>query len=48
MKRILAIDSSTQACSVALSVDGQLLEHFEIVGQSHIQRLLPMMNALMA
>lgn len=48
MNNILALDSSTDACSVALSVNGVLTSRFEIATQSHTQRLLPMVEELLA
>lgn len=41
---LLIIDTATEACSVALEVDGQLFHRFEICPQQHSQRLLPMIN----
>lgn len=41
---ILAIDAATEACSVALSVDGQSYSSFVICPQQHSQRLLPMIE----
>lgn len=48
MSKILALDSSTDACSVALCVDGQVSSRFEIAIQSHTQRLLPMIDEILA
>lgn len=47
MSRILAIDTSTDACSVAYLSDLGLLEHFELAAQTHTRRLLPMIDALL-
>ncbi|WP_323814855.1 tRNA (adenosine(37)-N6)-threonylcarbamoyltransferase complex dimerization subunit type 1 TsaB [Cellvibrio sp. NN19] len=47
MSHILALDSSTDACSVALYADGQLHAHFELAAKSHTQRLLPMVDELL-
>jgi len=46
--KILAIDTSTEACSVALYLDGDVKEIFEIVKQSHTDRVLPMIESLLA
>jgi len=46
--RLLAIDTATEACSVALWLDGAVHERFEIAGRTHSQRLLPMLNELAA
>ncbi len=48
MQRWLAVDTATEACSVALWQDGKVLERFEVAGRSHTERLLPMLDALLA
>lgn len=48
MTRILALDSSTDACSVALLEQGRTLERFELAARSHTQQLLPMIDSLLA
>ncbi len=45
--KILALDTATEACSVALSLDGEIAERFE-VGRRHGERLLPMVQELLA
>jgi tRNA threonylcarbamoyladenosine biosynthesis protein TsaB len=47
MSVILSLDSSTDACSVALNVNGQLSGRFELAAKSHTQRLLPMVDELL-
>lgn len=47
MSRILALDSSTDACSVSLLVDGECLSIFELAAKSHTQRLLPMVDEVL-
>jgi tRNA threonylcarbamoyladenosine biosynthesis protein TsaB len=47
MSLILALDSSTDACSVALSANGHLDVRFELAAKSHTQRLLPMVDELL-
>lgn len=47
MSRILALDSSTDACSVSLLVDGECLSLFELAAKSHTQRLLPMVDEIL-
>ncbi len=45
--KILAIDTSTDACSVALNLAGQIVEKFEIIPRAHTRILLPMINDLL-
>jgi tRNA threonylcarbamoyl adenosine modification protein YeaZ len=46
---LLAIDSVTAACSVALIEDGEILDELhEIVGRGHAERLVPMIAELLA
>ena len=47
MASILAIDASSEACSVALWRDGVIDESFEISPRSHTKRLLPMIDLLL-
>lgn len=47
MTKILAIDSSTSACSAAVSIDGDIEERFELAAQEHTRRLLPMVDDLL-
>lgn len=44
---ILAIDAATEACSVALTVQGQILSRFEICPQQHSQRILPLVDEVL-
>lgn len=46
--KILAIDTSSDACSVALDIDGEVLSDHRIASQQHAQLLLPMIDGLMA
>lgn len=46
--RLLALDSATEACSVALWLDGEVLQRFEVAPQRHTELLLPMVAALCA
>lgn len=48
MTKILAIDTSGEACSVALDIDGRVLETFEIIPRLHARSLLPMVHSLLA
>ena len=46
--RILAIDTATEACSVALSIDGVISERYEVAGREHTQKLMPQVASLLA
>ena len=48
MSFYLALDTSTDACSVATYVDGQVAERFEPMEREHTRRLLPMVHAALA
>ena len=45
--KILALDASTEACSVALWTDGEVRERFE-TGSQHSERILPMVQEVLA
>lgn len=47
MSLILALDTSTDACSVALNANGALTSLFEVAAKSHTQRLLPMVDEIL-
>ena len=45
--RVLAIECATEACSVALFDDSELLDHFhEEIGRGHAERLIPAIEGL--
>ncbi|AOV97212.1 tRNA N6-adenosine(37)-N6-threonylcarbamoyltransferase complex dimerization subunit TsaB [Edwardsiella hoshinae] len=46
--RILAIDTATEACSVALWNNGASLAQFELCPREHTQRILPMVQQILA
>lgn len=46
--KLLALDSATAACSAALLQDGALIERYELLGRGHAERLLPMVDDLLA
>ncbi|KAA0873857.1 tRNA (adenosine(37)-N6)-threonylcarbamoyltransferase complex dimerization subunit type 1 TsaB [Nitrincola tapanii] len=48
MSRILALDTSTDACSVALWSHGEVIEDFRIEPRRHTHLLLPMVEQLLA
>ncbi len=43
----LALDASTEACSVALQLDSKIYASYELCPQSHSLRLLPMIDDLL-
>jgi tRNA threonylcarbamoyladenosine biosynthesis protein TsaB len=45
--KVLAIDTATEACSVALSTQSDVVSRFEICPQQHSQRLLPMVDEVL-
>jgi tRNA threonylcarbamoyladenosine biosynthesis protein TsaB len=45
--RILALETSTEYCSVALWQDGAVLGHGMLAGQKHSEILIPMLDGLM-
>jgi tRNA threonylcarbamoyladenosine biosynthesis protein TsaB len=45
--KILALDTSSEACSTALWVDGEVRERFE-TGSQHSERILPMVQEILA
>ena len=46
--KILAIDTATDACSVALWLDGVVYEDFQIAARQHTTLILPMVQNLLA
>ena len=46
--KFLALDTSTEACSVALALDGQILALDEVCPQQHSKRILPMIQQLLS
>jgi len=45
--KLLAIDTSTEACSAALLIDDEIDTKFELAPQKHSQLILPMCEALL-
>jgi tRNA threonylcarbamoyladenosine biosynthesis protein TsaB len=45
--RLLALDTSTEACSVALLLDGDLRMRFELTERGHAELVLPMVDGLL-
>ena len=46
--KVLAVETSTEACSAALYIDGEVQEKFEIAPREHTKLILPMIDSLMA
>src|SRR5262245_8018533 len=45
--KVLAIETSTDACSVAVSLDGTIIEDHRVLPRGHHKELLPMIEALL-
>ena len=45
---LLALETATEACSAALSINGEIRERFEIAPRGHSQLILPMVEELLA
>lgn len=46
--KLLALDTSTEACSAALFINGEIRQRFEITPKAHTKLLLPMIESLLA
>lgn len=46
-ERLLAIETSTPACSAALSIDGEVLERYALAPRQHAALMLPMIESLL-
>ena len=46
--KILALDAATEACSVALQIDDDVIHKFEVCPQQHSQKLLPFVDEVLA
>jgi tRNA threonylcarbamoyladenosine biosynthesis protein TsaB len=45
--KILAVETSSEACSAALLIDAHIEEHFEVAPQQHTALILPMVDGLL-
>lgn len=48
MTKLLAFDTTTEACSVALAIDDTVHAHFEICPRQHGHRILPLIETQLA
>jgi tRNA threonylcarbamoyladenosine biosynthesis protein TsaB len=46
--KLLAVETSTEACSAALYIDGIITERFELTPKEHTRLILPMIDSLMS
>jgi tRNA threonylcarbamoyladenosine biosynthesis protein TsaB len=46
--KIIAIDTATEACSAAFLLDGEIVSRYELAPRTHTERLLPMLDELLA
>ena len=46
--KLLALDTATEACSAALSFDGEIISRFEIAPRRHAGLVLPMVDQILA
>ena len=46
--KLLAVETSTEACSAALFIDGKVSERYELAPKEHTKLILPMIASLMA
>lgn len=46
--KLLAIDTSTEACSAALWLDGEVCQRYQVAPREHGQLILPMIESLLA
>ena len=46
--KLLAVETSTEACSAALFIDGDVAERYALTPKEHTRLILPMIDSLMA
>ena len=45
--KLLAIETATEACSAALSIDGEIIERYQVAPRQHTALILSMIDKLM-
>ena len=45
--KILAIETATEACSVALDIDDRCIHRFQVSPRRHTELILPMVDELL-
>ncbi|KEQ13223.1 peptidase M22 [Endozoicomonas montiporae] len=45
--KLLALDTATEACSVALNLDGEIIENFQMLPRRHSRELLSMVEQIL-
>ncbi len=45
--KILAVDTATEACSAALSIDGEIIAKYQLAPREHTQLILQMVDSLL-
>ncbi|MDH5613135.1 MAG: tRNA (adenosine(37)-N6)-threonylcarbamoyltransferase complex dimerization subunit type 1 TsaB [Gammaproteobacteria bacterium] len=45
--KLLALDTSTEACSAALSIDGEIKQHYQVAPREHTHLILGMIESLL-
>ena len=48
MAILLALDTATEACSAAIYLHGEIVEIFKVIPQQHSQKIIPMIDELLA
>lgn len=48
MSKIIAIDTSTDACSVAMLIDRKVIERFKVLPKQHTSIILPMIDEVLS
>ena len=47
LMKLLALDTATEACSVALNLDGEIIENFQMLPRRHSRELLSMVEQIL-